>query len=507
MARLHVDLLDKEFWYGDMTLIPNRLPDFERDEVDLTTFLTKRVALKTPLVSSPMDTVTGSDMAILMALMGGIGILHYNFPKIDQQLEEVNKVKIFEAAFVKNPIVLGPNNTVGDVYSIAKKYGFYSMPITEDGTLKTKMIGFVAHRDVRYQENMSLSLKEIMTPKSDEHGNQKLITAYKRDTLDKNDVRAANKIIRQLCLDTLPIVDDDFRVVALVTDSDIQKDIRFPLATKDDNKQLKAFIAVESRLEAARERIGRGNDAGIDGIVVDASIVFKEQLEIAKYCKRNFPDLDVVLGNVDSAEMVRSIISEASEYCDALRVGIGPGYACKTQQELGTGRAQASAVRDCAQEAKRLEGEYGFMPMIADGGIKIPDMANLDVTKPGDITKALALGAKTVMMGNLLAGLDESPGEKEFDYETNRMVKRYRGMGSLEAMEQRAAFRYGYDQNRESIRIAEGIVTEVPYRGSGYDFVPQLIAGVKQSLQKQGFRNILELQAFADIRPISRREK
>jgi hypothetical protein len=165
-------------------------------------------------------------------------------------------------------------------------------------------------------------------------------------------------------------VDDDFRVVALVTDSDIQKDIRFPLATKDDNKQLKTFIAVESRLEAARERIGRGNDAGIDGIVVDASIVFKEQLEIAKYCKRNFPDLDVVLGNVDSAEMVRSIISEASEYCDALRVGIGPGYACKTQQELGTGRAQASAIRDCVQEAKRLEGEYGFMPMIADGGLQ-----------------------------------------------------------------------------------------------------------------------------------------
>ncbi|MFC1893573.1 IMP dehydrogenase, partial [Chloroflexota bacterium] len=259
-------------------------------------------------------------------------------------------------------------------------------------------------------------------------------------------------------------------------------------------------IAVESRLEAAKERIGRGNDAGVDGIVIDASVVFKEQLEIAKYCKRNSPNLDVVLGNVDSAEMSKSILSEASEYCSALRVGIGPGYACKTQQGLGVGRAQASAVWDCAQEAKGLEGEYGFVPIIADGGIRMLDMVNPDITKPGDITKALALGAKTIMMGSLLAGLDESPGEKEFDYETNRMIKRYRGMGSLEAMEQRAAFRYGYNLKRESIRIAEGVVTEVPYRGSGYDFIPQLIAGIKQSIQNQGSKNVLELQAYADIR-------
>ena len=507
MAKLHADLVNKEFWYENITLIPNRLPDFERNIVDLTALFTKRVTLKTPLVSSPMDTVTGSDMAILMALTGGIGVLHYNFATLDEQIKEVERVKRFEAAFVKNPVVLGPDNTVGDVYNIAKKYGFYSVPITEDGTLQTKMIGFVSRRDVRYQENMALPLKSIMTPKNDADGTVKLITANRRDTLDKNDVRAANRIIRQFCLDTLPIVDDDFHIIALVTDSDLQKDMHYQLATKNDNKQLKAFIAVESRLEIARERIGKGNDAGIDGIVVDASVAFKEQLDIARYCKQNFPHLDVVLGNVDSAEMVRSIVSEASAYCDGLRVGIGPGYACKTQQELGTGRAQASAVWDCAQEAKRLEGKYGLMPIIADGGIKIPDMPNSDVTKPGDITKALALGSNSVMMGSLMAGLDESPGEKEFDYETNRMIKRYRGMGSLEAMEQRSAVRYGYDQNKESVRIAEGFVTEVPYRGSGYDFIPQLIAGIKQSLQKQGFRNIAELQAHADIRPMAKREK
>ena len=501
MAKLHDSLKDKEFWYRDMTLIPNRLPDFERDEVDLTSLFSKRVKVKTPLVSSPMDTVSGADMAIMMALMGGIGILHYNFPKMDDQIREVERVKRFEAAFVKNPPVLGPTNTVGDVFNTARQYGFFSVPITEDGTLKTKMIGFVSRRDVRYLEDMSMHLKDVMTPRMDKNGQEKLITANRKDTLDKKDVRAANKIIRQHCLDTLPIVDDDFRVVALVTDSDLQKEMRYTLATKDENKQLKVFIAVESRLKEAKERIGKGVDAGIDGIVVDASVVFKEQLEIGKYCKANFPAIDVVLGNVDSADMVRAIVAEASEYCDALRVGIGPGSACQTQAELGTGRAQASAVWDCAQEAKRLAGKYGLMPLIADGGVKIPD---IDVSKPGDITKSLALGAQTVMMGSMLAGLDEAPGEKEFDYGTDRMVKRYRGMGSLEAMANRSSSRYGYDAGKDAIKIAEGFVTEVPYRGSGYAFLPQLIAGVKQSLQKQGFRNILELQEFADIRPLAK---
>jgi len=196
--------------------------------------------------------------------------------------------------------------------------------------------------------------------------------------------------------------------------------------------------------------------------------------------------------------MVKKIMEEGFKYCDAIKVGIGPGAACITQQELGTGRAQASAVFDCAKEVKKLEPKYGFLPIIADGGIKIPDLA--EIQKPGDITKALALGAQTAMMGSLLAGLDESPGEKEFDYEKNRMVKKYRGMGSLEAMERRSAVRYAVDKTK--IRIAEGIVTKVPYRGSGYDFIPKLIIGLKQSLQKQGFKNIKELQEEADIRPI-----
>lgn len=396
-------------------------------------------------------------------------------------------------------MVLGPDNTVGDVHEIAKKYGFYSVPITEDGTLKTPMIGIVTHRDIRYIEDMRIQLKNIMTPK------EKLITVHRRDTLDKKDIEAAKRKIKEHNLDTLPVVDDDFRVVALVTDSDIRKNKQYPLATKDENGQLKVFVAVESRLELAKERIRKAYEAGADGIVIDASVVFREQLEIAKYCKENFNNLEVVLGNVASAEMVREIIKEAYDYCDALRVGIGPGRACVTQQKLGTGRAQASAVLDCAREARKLEKEYGFMPIIADGGIRNPDLKKLsDIWEPGDITKALALGANTVMIGYLLAGLDESPGEKEFNYKEEKMIKKYRGMGSLEAMEKRSSSRYAYTK-QDKIKIPEGIEMEVPYKGSGYKFIPELITGIKQSLQKLGCKNIKELQEYADIRPIDMR--
>lgn len=494
MAKLHQDLIDKEFSYQDITLIPYRLPDFERDEIDLTTHFTKKIKLGVPLVSAPMDTVTAAEMAILMALQGGIGVIHYNYQSIDEQIEEVEKVKRFKAGFVYNPIVLSSHNTIGDIYNISDKYGFFSVPLTEDGTLNSRLKGIVTHRDVRYREDMETKLEKVMTPR------EKLRVAQKKDTVDKNDLDFVHKIIKEHNLDTLLIVDEDDKIAALVTDSDLRKDVKYPLATKNENKQLRVFIAVESRMELAKERIGKGFEAGADGIVIDAGIVFKEQIEIAKYCKKNFPKLEVILGNIGAGEMIEKIIREASDCCDGLRIGISSGAACITQQELGTGRAQASAVWDCAQTAKKLAPKYGFIPVIADGGIKIPDLKNEDIQKPGDITKALALGAQTVMMGGLLAGLDESPPEKEFDYEENRMIKKYRGMGSPEAMEQRAGVRYRVDKLK--IKIPEGRVIKAPYRGSGYDFLPKLTAGIKQSLQKQGFKNIKELQEFADIRPL-----
>lgn len=494
MARLHPDLINKEFSYQDITLVPNRLPDFERDEVDLTTHFTKKTIIKTPLVAAPMDTVCESKMAILMALFGGVGVIHYNFPAIGEQIKEAERVKRFEAGFIFKPMVLSSQNNIEDVYKIAEECGFFSIPITENGTLNSKLLGIVTHRDVRYRTDMETKLSEIMTPRD------KLIVAAKKDTVDKNDLNLANKILKEQNLDTLPIVDEENRVVALVTDSDMKKNSKYSLATKSENKQLKIFIAVESRLELAKKRIKKGIEVGIDGIVIEASVVFKDQLSIAKWTRENFPGIEIVLGNVDSARMVKKIIEEIPQYCDAMKVGIGPGAACITQQELGTGRAQASAVLECCQEAKKLESKYGFFPIIADGGIRIADTENQDTAKPGDIAKALALGCQAVMMGSLLAGLDEAPGEKEFDYAENRMVKKYRGMGSLEAMEEGGGLRYGTEKVK--IRVAEGKVVKAPYRGSGYDFLPKLIAGIKQSLQKQGFRNIKELQEEADIRPI-----
>jgi len=494
MVKLHPDLQNKEFWYKDITLIPNRLPDFERDEVDLTTNFTKNIILKTPFVSSPMDTVTETEMAILMALMGGIGVIHYNFLTIEEQIEEAKKVKRFQAGFVFDPVVLSPHNTIGDVYNVNKKYGFFSVPITKDGTLSSKLAGIVTHRDVRYRTDMETKLEKVMTPR------EKLIVAKSAETVGKNDFQRANQSLRENNLDTLIIVDETDKVAAIVTDSDIRKNEQFPLATKNENKQLRVFVAVESRLKLAQERIKKAIEVGVDGIIIDASVVFKEQIAIAKWVKQNFPEMEVVLGNIGSGQMVEKILDEAAKFVDGLRIGIGPGAACITQQELGTGRAQASAVFGCSRAIKKLEKKYEPVPIIADGGIKIPDDLSQDAAKPGDITKALALGAQTVMMGSLLAGLDESPGEKEFDYEEERMVKKYRGMGSLEAMERRSAVRYAVDKTK--IRIAEGIVTKVPYRGSGYDFLPRLIIGVKQSLQKQGFKNIRELQEEADIRPL-----
>lgn len=487
MALLHQDLLNKEFWYQDILLVCNRLPDFEREEIDLTTKFSRNITLKTPFVSSPMDTVTGAQMAILMALMGGIGVIHYNYETIEEQVEEAKKVKRFEAAFIRKPVVLSPKNTVADVYSIAQKYGFYSVPITQDGNLGSPLVGIVTHRNVRYlekEEEMKMPLKKIMTPRL------KLITAPKEETLDKNDIRATNRIIRKYNLDTLPIVDRHFRLVALVTDSDLRKNEMYPLSTKDENKQLKVLIAVEPRLALAKERIGKGAEAGVDGIVIDSSIVFKEQLEIAKYCKKNFPKLEVILGNVDSGKMVAEILKSADKWVDGLRVGIGPGSACTTQELLGIGRAQASAVWDCAQTAEKLARRVKFrLPLIADGGIR----------GSSDIIKALALGSQTVMMGGLLAGLEESPGEAYFDEDVGYLVKKYRGMGSLEAMEKRGAIRYRIEKTK--IKVPEGKVVKVGYKGSGYIFLPKLIAAVKQGMQKLSCRDIESLQKTAEIKP------
>ncbi len=486
MAKLHPALKENEFWYQDILLICDNLPNVERESVDLSSPVSRNLKLKTPFISSPMDTVTESKMAILMALLGGIGTIHYNLTPEDQA-NEVRRVKRFESAFITDPLVLGLKDTVASVFATAKQYGFFSIPVTEDGTLNSKLLGIVTHRDVRYLETdteMLLPLAKVMTPAT------KLITAKKHSTLDKNNIRAANKIIRKYNLDTLPIVDKNFKLAALVTDSDLRKDNNFPLATKDDNKQLRVFAAIESRLNLATIRLKHLSSSGVDGVVIDASVVFEEQLAIAQFVKRTYPHFEVILGNVDSGKMVLKILESSAKYVDGVRIGIGPGAACITQEQLGVGRAQGSAVLECSQAADYYFKKKGYhLPLIADGGVK----------RPSDIAKALALGADTVMMGGLLAGLEESPGNPEFDEEEGHLVKKYRGMGSQEAMEKGGAVRYRVDDAK--IRVVEGKVKKVGYKGSGYIYLPHLIAAVKQSIHKLGFADIPALQKYARIAP------
>jgi len=484
--KLHPSLKHFEFTLDDIIFPPLKIPDFEWENVNLTSQLTKRITLKTPLISAPMDTVTGHKMAILMALLGGIGVIHYNFPTIQDQMREVEKVRKFEAGFIKEPVIVCKNATIGDVLEMAEKYGFYSFPITEDGTLNTRMVGFVTRRDVRYREDLSTNIQKVMTSAKN------LITAHCGVTLNCNDIQAANKIIKANNLDTLPIVDDDFKVVALVTDSDLSKNQKYPMATKDSNKQLKVLVAVESRLETAKERIMAAKEMGVSGIVVDARNIFDDHLKIARWVKKRAPELDVILGNVVSARVVYLVMKEIGSCIDAFRVGIGGGEVCITTEALGIGRPLGAALYDMDQALKPYKKKYGTIGIIADGGIK----------SPHHIVGALMLGAQAVMMGSELAGLDESPVEMEYNSEKGRMIKYVRGMGSSEVIRERAGgSRYGIDKNSLTNRFAEGIKKLIPYKGSGEKNIEILFTGVRQAMHGLGHKNLKELYRDGYIIP------
>lgn len=477
-------LQENEFTLDDIIFPPCKIPDFSWREVDLTTQLTKRLTLKLLLMSSPMDTVTGSNMATLLALVGGIGVLHYNYPTIYDQMDDAKKTREFEAGFVKNPILLGPDATVGTVFKQAEINGFFSYPITQDGTKETPMIGMVTSRDLRYLENPKVLITEVMTPL------ERLITARREDTYDKKNIRAANKILRQHKLDTLPIVDQDNKIVALVTDSDLAKDKKYPLATKDENKQLKVLVAVESFLDAAKDRIMAARDVGVSGIVVDARNIYKDHLEIAKFAKKNAPELDVILGNVVEAEVIKRVMEEVGSCVDAFRVGIGTGEVCSTTESLGFGRALGSAIRDTSEALKSYQSKYGHIGLIADGGIK----------SPAHVIGALMLGANVPMMGTALGGLEESAAQRRYDEERG-MFKRIRGMGSFNAIQERAgSHRYNLARNPQENRFPEGIEKDVSYKGPGEPVLEMFFNGVRQAMNGLGHRDIEELQRDGVIR-------
>ncbi|KAI9710884.1 MAG: inosine-5'-monophosphate dehydrogenase [Chrysothrix sp. TS-e1954] len=463
--------------YNDFLVLPGFI-GFPASDVALDTPITRRITLKTPFVSSPMDTVTEHSMAIHMALLGGLGIIHHNC-SADEQAEMVQKVKRFENGFILDPIVLSPSTLVEEAKHLKEKWGFGGFPVTETGKIGSKLIGMITTRDIQFHPQPEESVTAVMTTD--------LVTARTGTSLAE-----ANDILRKSKKGKLPVVDASGNLVSLVSRADLMKNLHYPLASKlPHSKQLIAAAAIGTRQEDKR-RLQKLCDAGLDIIVLDSSqgnSVF--QVDMVKYIKETHPHLDVIGGNVVTKSQAASLIAAG---VDGLRIGMGSGSACITQEVMAVGRPQATSVFNVSSFASR----FG-VPCIADGGIQ----------NVGHIVKGLAMGATTVMMGGLLAGTTESPGEY-FVSREGQLVKAYRGMGSIAAMEDKKstgktgvnkkdaqagnAGTARYFSETDRVLVAQGVSGSVLDRGSVTKFVPYLMAGLQHSMQDVGVKSLTELR-------------
>ena len=463
------DVLPEGLTFDDVLLAPNR-SEVLPAEVDTTTRLTRDIALNIPIVSAAMDTVTEANLAIALARSGGIGMIHRNMP-IRRQVEEVDRVKRSESGMIVDPITIGPDEPIYAAQALMDRYHISGVPITKDG----RLVGILTNRDLRFETRFDLPIREVMTKDN-------LVTVPVGTTLDQ-----AALILHKHRVEKLLVVDDEYYLKGLITVKDIQKKLKFPNAAKDSQGRLRVGAAIGATgdyMERAQELVARK----VDVIAIDTAHGHSARvLAAVKAIKSKLPEVQLVTGNVATYEGAKELISLG---VDAIKVGIGPGSICTTRVVSGAGVPQITAIIECARAASDAN-----VPLIADGGIKYS----------GDVTKAIAAGADTVMIGSLLAGTDESPGETIL-YQ-GRTFKTYRGMGSLGAMAQGSVDRYALDPN--SKLVPEGIEGRVAAKGPLGELVYQLVGGLRSGMGYCGTANIQELHErarFLRISPAGLRE-
>ena len=447
--------IEKKLTFDDVLLVPRKSSVLPK-EVNCATKLTKNITLNIPIMSAAMDTVTESDMAIALARQGGIGVIHKNLSIEDQALM-VDKVKRYESGMIRNPITLDDKKTVRDAKQLMDQYSIGGLPVLS----KEKLVGIITKRDIRFESNLDTLVKDRMTSKD-------LITVNS-DTSNED----AKKILQKHRIERLLVVDKQNNLDGLITVKDLTKKEEFPLSTKDKNGRLRVAAAISVR-EDWRDRIKALVKVGVDAIVVDTAHGHSQfVLDLVKKIKKEFPEVDLIAGNVSTAEATEDLIKSGA---DCVKIGIGAGSSCTTRIIAGVGVPQLSAVMDCAQVGLKHN-----TPIIADGGIRYS----------GDIAKSLAAGANVVMLGGMLAGMDESPGET-IVYE-GRRYKSYRGMGSLAAMKEGGGERYFQQEKDELKLVPEGIEGMVPFRGPVNNTIFQLIGGLKSSM---GYCGAKDLKSF-----------
>ena len=448
----------------DDVLIKPAQSSFLPSEAITDTHITKKIKLAIPLISSAMDTVTEYKLAITMAQAGGLGIIHKNM-SIEQQAEQVRWVKKYETGMVVNPVTISPNKNLSDALNVMKKENISGIPVVEE--ISNKLVGILTNRDVRFATDENQLINELMTSKN-------LITV--KDEVGTNE---AKNLLHKHRIEKLIVVDDEFRCTGLITVKDIEKSQQYPNATKDSKGRLRVGAAIG----VGDEAIARAEmliDAGVDVLVVDTAHGHSDKVISTVTKIKKLGKIEVIAGNVATKEATKALIDAGA---DCVKVGIGPGSICTTRVVAGIGVPQFSAILECAEEAKK-EG----ITIIADGGIKFS----------GDIAKAIGAGAKTVMVGSLFAGTDESPGEVYLF--KGRSYKSYRGMGSLGAMARGSADRYFQEEIKETMKLVpEGVEGRVPYKGPLEPIIHQLVGGLKSSMGYTGSKDIEKFQSRVEF--------